>query len=109
VCTIGTVIGSEKGTIMNVITVAEIKRSGFAALDAALAQGPVHLMKRNRPSAVLLSPADYAALLAQAQRNQPSASSGLSQFLAPDADAGGLDAAGLQARLAGLNDGWSDR
>jgi PHD/YefM family antitoxin component YafN of YafNO toxin-antitoxin module len=94
---------------MNVITVAEIKRSGFAALDAALAQGPVHLMKRNRPSAVLLSPADYAALLAQAQRNQPSASSGLSQFLAPDADAGGLDAAGLQARLAGLNDGWSDR
>lgn len=39
---------------MNVITVAEIKRSGFAALDAALAQGPVHLMKHNRPSAVRL-------------------------------------------------------
>lgn len=107
--TIDTVIGSEKGMVMNVITVAEIKRSGFAALDAALAQGPVHLMKRNRPSAVLLSPADYEALLAQAQRNQPSASNGLSQFLAPDADAGGLDAAGLQARLAGLNDGWSQR
>jgi len=94
---------------MNVITVAEIKRNGFAALDAALAQGPVHLMKRNRPSAVLLSPLDYEALLAQAQRNQPTASHGLSQFLAVDADAGGLDAAGLQARLAGLNEGWSQR
>ncbi len=94
---------------MNIITVAEIKRSGFAALDAALAQGPVHLMKRNRPSAVLLSPADYEALIAQAQRNQPTASNGLSQFLAPDNPTGGLDAAGLQARLAGLNDGWSSR
>jgi PHD/YefM family antitoxin component YafN of YafNO toxin-antitoxin module len=107
--TIDTVIGSKKGIVMNVITVAEIKRSGFAVLDAALAQGPVHLMKRNRPSAVLLSPADYAALLVQAQRNQPSASNGLSQFLAPDADFAGLDAAGLQERLAGLSDGWSQR
>jgi prevent-host-death family protein len=108
-CIIDTVFGSEKGVFMNVITVAEIKRSGFAALDAALAHGPVHLMKRNRPSAVLLSAADYEALLAKAQRAQTSASTALSQFLAPDADAGGLDAAGLRARLAGLNDGWSDR
>ena len=94
---------------MNVITVAEIKRSGFAALEAALAQGPVHLMKRNRSSAVVLSTADYEALLAKAQRAQTSASTALSQFLAPDADAGGLDASGLRARLAGLNEGWSDR
>jgi len=94
---------------MNIITVAEIKRSGFAALDAALAQGPVHLMKRNRPTAVVLSTADYEALLAKAQRNQAPASTALSQFLAPDAQAGGLDAAGLQARLAGLHDGWSER
>jgi len=94
---------------MNIITVAEIKRSGFAALDAALAQGPVHLMKRNRPTAVVLSTADYEALLAKAQRHPASASSALSQFLAPDAEAGGLDAPGLQARLAGLSDGWGER
>lgn len=94
---------------MNVITVAEIKRSGFAALDAALAQGPVHLMKRNRPTAVVLSTADYEALLAKAQRNPALAPTALSQFLAPDAEPGGLDAPGLQARLAGLNDGWSER
>lgn len=106
---IDAVNGTEKGIVMNIITVAEIKRSGFAALDAALAQGPVHLMKRNRPSAVVLSTADYEALLAKAQRNQASASTAVSQFLAPDTEAGGLDAAGLQARLAGLNEGWSDR
>lgn len=94
---------------MNIITVAEIKRSGFAALDAALAQGPVHLMKRNRPSAVVLSTADYEALLARAQRTPTPVATALTQFLASDTDAGGLDAAGLQARLAGLNEGWSDR
>jgi len=71
---------------MNVITVAEIKRSGFAALDAALAHGPVHLMKRNRPTAVVLSTADYEALLAKAQRNPALAPTALSQFLAPDAE-----------------------
>ena len=94
---------------MNVITVAQIKRSGFVALDAALAHGPVHLMKRNRPSAVLLSTADYVDLLLKAKRNQAPASHGLSQFLAQDSDVGGLDEVGLKARLAGLNGDWGDR
>ena len=94
---------------MNVITLAQIKRSGFAALDAALAHGPVHVMKRNRPSAVLLSTADYEDLLFKVKGNQALASRGLSQFLAQDVDAGGLDEEGLKARLAGLNGDWGDR
>ena len=95
---------------MNILTVAEIKRSGFAVLDAALARGPVHLMKRNRPSAVLLSPADYAALVAQAQRNTPAvANTGLSMLLGEDADPNGLDAEQLKTRLASLSDGWVAR
>ena len=69
----------------------ERRPCGFAALDAALAHGPVHLMKRNRPSVVLLSTADYEDLLLKAKRNQSPASHGLSQFLAQDVDAGGLD------------------
>ncbi len=85
---------------MNVITLAQIKRSGFAALDAALARGPVHVMKRNRPSAVLLSTADYEDLLFKVKGNQALASRGLSQFLAQDVDAGGLDEEGLKSRLA---------
>lgn len=94
---------------MNVITVAEIKRSGFAALDAALAKGPVHLMKRNRPSAVVLRPAEYESLLEQSKRKQPAVSDALNQFLASQTDTEGLDAAGLQGRLAGLHDGWGQR
>lgn len=95
---------------MNIVTVAEIKRSGFAVLDAALARGPVHLMKRNRPSAVLLSPGDYAALVAQAQRNTPAvANTSLSMLLSDDADPNGLDAEQLKIRLASLNEGWVER
>ncbi len=107
---IGTVIGTVKGVFMNIVTVAEIKRSGFAVLDAALARGPVHLMKRNRPSAVLLSPADYAALVAQAQRNAPATGqAGLAMLLNEEAGTYGLDAAQLKERLAGLNGGWTER
>ena len=95
---------------MNIVTVADIKRSGFAALEAALAHGPVHLMKRNRPSAVLLRPADYEALLAQAQRNaQPVGNAGLGMLLSAEPCDDGLDATGLAACLAGLHDGWGER
>lgn len=106
---------------MNTVTVAEIKRSGFAALELALTRGPVHLMKRNRPSAVMLRPADYEDLLQRASRPvSPPRPTGLALFLAdtPSApstpsssglDATGLDAAAMDARLSGLREGWSER
>lgn len=95
---------------MNIVTVADIKRSGFAVLERALEHGPVHLMKRNRPSAVLLRPEDYNRLVAQAQHNSsvPRASA-MELLLAPSASEPGLDAAGLGHRLAELNDGWRER
>lgn len=101
---------------MNIVTVADIKRSGFAVLEAALAKGPVHLMKRNRPSAVVLRPEDYDRLLAQ-RANGGASSSALNLLLQPDAalpakatgPGTALDAAGMRARLAELNDGWTDR
>ena len=34
---------------MNVVPAQEIKRRGIAAVDEALAQGPVHMIKNNRP------------------------------------------------------------
>lgn len=95
---------------MNIVTVAEIKRSGFAVLESALARGPVQLMKRNRPSAVMLRPADYEELLRQAVRNNPlQSNAGLAMLLSRQPTGGGLDAAGLSARLAGLHEGWGDR
>lgn len=95
---------------MNIVTVAEIKRSGFVVLEEALTRGPVHLMKRNRPSAVLLRPADYEALVRQAQRNSPpGGNAGLAMLLAQEPVDAGLDAAGMQARLEAVHEGWSDR
>jgi len=98
---------------MNIVTVADIKRSGFSVLEIALAKGPVHLMKRNRASAVVLRPEDYDRLLLAQRANTVARSSALDLLLQPEADsavtATALDAAGLRVRLAELNDGWSDR
>lgn len=46
----------------NVLTAAEIKRRGMAAIEEGLRRGPVHIVKRNRPAAVVLSEGDYRAL-----------------------------------------------
>nr|WP_295776533.1 hypothetical protein [Rhodoferax sp.] len=95
---------------MNIVTVADIKRSGFAVVESALEHGPVHLMKRNRPSAVLLRPADYDRLVQLAQRNTGSASNvGLEMLLAHEPVDGGLNAGALKARLAGMHAGWNER
>jgi len=47
---------------MNILTVAEIKRRGMAAIEEGLRKGPVHIVKRNQPAAVVLSEGDYRAL-----------------------------------------------
>lgn len=95
---------------MNIVTVAQIKRSGFSVLESALAHGPVQLTKRNRPSAMLLRPADCEELQRLAVRNSPpQGNAGLAVLLSQDSIGDGLDAAVLRARLDGLNDRWSDR
>jgi PHD/YefM family antitoxin component YafN of YafNO toxin-antitoxin module len=48
---------------MNSIPAQDIKRRGISAVDEALRDGPVHVIKNNRPSYVVLSEAAYAALL----------------------------------------------
>ena len=95
---------------MNTITVAEIKRSGFTALDAALQLGPVQLMKRNRPGAVLMRPDDYERMLRLVARGQANTGNRALALLTNERTAGtGLDAAAMKARLAELEDSWSTR
>ena len=48
---------------MNVVPAQEIKRRGIAAVDEALAQGPVHIIKNNRPQYVVLTEERYRELL----------------------------------------------
>jgi len=53
---------------MNSIPAQEIKRRGISAVDEALRDGPVHIIKNNRPSYVVLTEAAFAEL-AQLRRD----------------------------------------
>lgn len=55
----------------NTLTAAELKRRGMAAIESGLEHGPVHIFKRNRPAAVVLSETDYQRLLAAGGNRVP--------------------------------------
>jgi len=48
---------------VNTVPAQEIKRRGMAAVDEALTQGPVHVVKNNRPQYVVLTEDGYRELL----------------------------------------------
>jgi PHD/YefM family antitoxin component YafN of YafNO toxin-antitoxin module len=54
---------------MNTVPAQEIKRRGMTAVDEALAQGPVHVVKNNRPQYVVLTEESYRELLEAQQEN----------------------------------------
>ena len=47
----------------NTVTTSEIKRRGMAAIEEGLSRGPLHILKRNRPTAVVLSEDEYQRLV----------------------------------------------
>jgi PHD/YefM family antitoxin component YafN of YafNO toxin-antitoxin module len=49
---------------MKTIAAQDIKRKGIAAVDEALKDGPVHVIKNNRPQYVVISEERYQELLA---------------------------------------------
>jgi PHD/YefM family antitoxin component YafN of YafNO toxin-antitoxin module len=48
---------------MNTIPAREIKRRGITAVDAALEDGPVHIIKNDKPTYVVLTEDYYRELL----------------------------------------------
>ncbi len=48
---------------MNSIPAHEIKRRGISAVDEALREGPVHVIKNNRPQYVVLTEERFAEML----------------------------------------------
>ena len=48
---------------MNTVPAQDIKRRGISAVDEALAQGPVHVIKNNRPQYVVMTEESYQELL----------------------------------------------
>ena len=82
---------------MNTLTSAELKRRGMAAIEDGLRRGPVHIVKRNRPAAVVLSEDDYQRLA----HGKVTAPSGLSavQWLLSQPAAGKRSKAKIDAEL----------
>lgn len=95
---------------MHSITIADIKRGGMAALDAALQQGHTAIMKRNRVAAVVLTPSAYESLLTKA--NAPArATSALDWLLQsqPCPEPVALSGEAMADRLADTQTPWSAR
>lgn len=46
----------------NTLTAASLKRRGMTAIEEGLRHGPVHILKRSKPAAVVLSTDDYQRL-----------------------------------------------
>ena len=96
---------------MNILTNEQIKRRGIAAVEEALRKGPVHLVKRNRPAAVVLSEGEYSRLTARAISRAAAAPkrTSLEVFMSMGDRPGGLDAKGLAARVEEARGGWNER
>jgi PHD/YefM family antitoxin component YafN of YafNO toxin-antitoxin module len=48
---------------MNTIAAREIKRKGISAVDEALKEGPVHVIKNNKPQYVVITETRYRELI----------------------------------------------
>jgi PHD/YefM family antitoxin component YafN of YafNO toxin-antitoxin module len=86
----------------NTLTVAELKRRGLATIQEALLRGPVHILKRNRPAAVILSEADYETILSA--RRPPIASGTALRWLLQELITGIRSKADLDAELQANRD-----
>lgn len=94
---------------MNILTNEQIKRRGIAAVEDALRHGPVHLIKRNRPAAVVMTETEFTRLTAL---DKPKAGlrkrTSMEIFLSDD-PGGNLDAAGLARRINEERNSWHER
>ena len=84
---------------LDVLRSAELKRRGIAADEEALRAGPVHLLKRNRPAAVVLSADDDQRLQRLASQPEPAAPSCLEWLLELPAAVAGRSRDAIDADL----------
>lgn len=104
---------TENGTIpvlreqlVNTLAAAELKRRGMAALEQGLRQGPVHILKRNRPAAVVLSEQDYQRLLERAGEAQPQPGPDALEWLLAQEPGGRRSTADIDHQIDAERDGW---
>ena len=90
---------------MNSLTAAELKRRGMAAIEEGLRRGPVHLVKRNKPSAVVISADDYARLTRRKGTKQVGMTA--AQWLVKQPVRGRKTKEQMDATLRIERDGWA--
>jgi hypothetical protein len=91
---------------MNILTAAELKRRGMAAIEERLRRGPVHLVKRNKAAAVVLTEEQYEKL---SQGRLGAAVSGMSaiQWLLSQPMTGTKSRRRLDRELRAEREGWA--
>ena len=94
---------------MNILTNEQIKRRGIAAVEDALRHGPVHLVKRNRPAAVVVTEAEFTRLSSLDEAATGSKKMTSMEWFLSDQPSGKLDAAGLLRRIKEERDSWNER
>ncbi|MBE0511282.1 MAG: type II toxin-antitoxin system Phd/YefM family antitoxin [Chromatiales bacterium] len=68
----------------NILTAAELKRRGMVAIEEGLRAGPLHILKRNKPAAVVLSEEDYSRLVRHCAAPPPDGLTAVQWLLATD-------------------------
>lgn len=86
----------------NVISAQELKRRGIGAVDAALRDGPVHVIRRNRPSYVILSEAQYQHLVGYERATER-----LWDALLAEGEPGGRTAHEIDEQIHAERDSWA--
>ena len=71
----------------NQLTAAELKRRGLVAIEEGLQRGPLHLVKHNKLTAVVLRAADYEQLRRNQYRSPEDGLTALQWLLATEATA----------------------
>jgi len=91
---------------MNSVTAAELKRRGMSAIEEGLRNGPLHLVKRNKPAAVVLTEEEYSRLKAGKAAAAPVGLSAL-QWLLTQSSAGTRSKAQIDKALRVEREAWA--
>ncbi|MDO5102723.1 MAG: hypothetical protein Q4D91_07475 [Lautropia sp.] len=87
-------------SMINTLSAAELQRRGITAIEEGLTRGPLHLVKNEEATAVILSTADYQRLLRLGEKSSAGTPSAALEWLLAIRSTGQRDKADIDAGLA---------
>jgi len=90
---------------MNTLPAQEIKRRGVKAIELALKNGPVHIIKNNTPTCVVLTESEYAKLSTPSKSDTVKQNT-LTQWLLHKKSSGHKSKEQLDAQLTAERANW---